>query len=1174
MNPLTSFGGDMRSSLRGTALALGAMIAMFLLSTPLFSQSNTGRILGNVTDQSGGTIADATVTVANVQTGVVRNLTTDTAGEYAAPNLLPGSYSVRATAKGFKTIERAGILLEIDKDIRVDLVLQPGATEETVTVTGEAMLVETTNSTLGGTLSNDTINDLPLNGRNFQYLLALRPGVEQYPGGGSWTQSSNGLRGEDQNWVMDGLDNNESLQGLPVLNSPGTAGDAATFIPIDAIQEFNVEENPKAEWGWRPGAVVNVGLKSGTNMLHGTAYAFGRKDSWDAQNDFNTLGSNTPLNFEQWGGTAGGRIVKDKLFWFGGFEEQRYTVGNAFTIRIPTNLSGSENVSIPAAEAALAANEVPVSQLSLNLIPLFGTTSTSPAQEFTAFPDTNKSDNVLGKVDYNITPHHTLSGSYFFGNDKAVTQDIQFTTQPYWLSTFDIRTQAASGHWTFTPNSTWVNEARFGFVRYTRGLTPLDFNVPATHYGINTGVTDPSALGMPSIVVFGLGWLGGFVAWPANLGPDNNFDFLDQVSYLHGKHTFKFGGEIRYARMASTSPPNGRGRVNFFGGAAFPGSTSLEDFLAGTPANAVLGAGNAVRHYRDTSEGAFVQDDYRIKPRVILNLGLRWEYTGPVGEANNLVANFVPGSQTGMEQVGMGLNSDYNRQKTNFAPRVGIAWDISGNGTTVIRAGGGVFYDLLPVEVFTNDQTGSLNNAHTPGIGKLPTGATLLGTNGLPVAGSGNGTLNFTTFSLSGSALNWNAPGAATGATSIFPALTSSCGSNPAEGQFPCSIYGVDPNFKTPYVGMWTLDVQHSFSPNLSLEVGYVGNHGGNLSGVLDVNQINPQAPAELTPNGTCGPNGTPALHCELNSDRPFAAQYPYLAFINVLSNPFRSNYHGLQATFTGRNYHNVSFVAGYTYAHALGQADTSILPVTPANSTNPGAQYGNSNFDVRHRFTLTTTWNIPGIKAPGQILEGWTINSIVTLQSGAPWGAVDTGDDISRTGESEDTWDFFGNPADFKAQRNTPIPSFTGPVPSLPSACQNAAAKVDNGATNGPTTQSLGLFGCYMQGSSVMIPAALGTFGTMSRNMFRDLGYRNWDVSVFKNFKFFQEKLSAQFRAEFFNVLNHPNFANPGANGDADPSSSGSFGCSCATPDAAATNPVLGSGGNRAIQLGLKFIF
>jgi outer membrane receptor protein involved in Fe transport len=236
-------------------------------------------------------------------------------------------------------------------------------------------------------------------------------------------------------------------------------------------------------------------------------------------------------------------------------------------------------------------------------------------------------------------------------------------------------------------------------------------------------VTSANALGMPTIEVRGLGWLGGFLAWPANLGPDNNFDFIDQVSYLRGKHAFKFGGEFRFARMASTSPPSGRGTIIFGGGEAFPNSTKLEDFLAGEPTNATLGAGDAIRYYRDNSFAAFAQDDYHIKPRVTINLGLRWEYTGPVGEGSNLVANFVPGSPTGMEQVGSGISSAYNRSKTNFAPRVGIAWDISGNGTTVIRAGGGVFYDMLPVEAFTNDQTGSLLNAHTPGVGKLPVGA-------------------------------------------------------------------------------------------------------------------------------------------------------------------------------------------------------------------------------------------------------------------------------------------------------------------------------------------------------------------------------------------------------------------------------------------------------------------
>jgi len=1157
MKSLRISGAAVRG-LKTAALVLFMTVAMLVLPIRLLPQTSTGRIQGVVTDQSGGTIAGASVNVTNVQTGIVRTLATDQEGEYVAPNLLPGTYAVRATVKGFKTIERNGILLEIDKDIRVDLQLSPGEVTQTVEVTGAVPLVDSTSVTLGGTLSNDTINELPLNGRNFQYLLSLRPGVEQYPGGGSWTQSSNGLRGEDQNWVVDGLDNNESLQGLPVINSPGTAGDAATILPIDAIQEFNVEENPKAEWGWRPGAVVNVGLKSGTNSIHGTAYAFGRQDAWDAKNYFTPPGvANPPLNFEQWGGTAGGPIVKDKLFYFGGFEEQRYTVGNSFTITIPTSAAGvGANVSIPDAEAALAAANVPLNPLSLKLLPLFGSTNSPTGTEFTSFPATNKSDNVLAKIDYTINSHHTLSGSYFFGNDDAVTQDFFLITQPYWLSTFKIRTMATAGRWTWTPSSRWVNEARFGFVRYTRPIGPVDQNVPATHYGINTGVTNPLALGMPTINVSGFGQLGGFRAWPADLGPDNNFDFLDQISYLRGKHAFKFGGEIRYARMATLSPPTGRGQFVFSGGTAFANSTSLEDFLAGAPAVGFLGVGNAVRHYRDTSYAGFGEDDWRIKPKITLNLGLRWEYTGPVGEANNLMANFIPGSPTGMVQVGKGISSSYNRQKTNFAPRFGVAWDISGNGTTVIRAGGGLFYDMLPVVAFTNDQTGSLMNAHTPGVGKIPTGALLVLPNGQTVQGSGN--ISTANFSYPGSALNWTLAGP------VFPpSATITCGSGGATGT-SCSIFGVARNFSTPYVGTWTLTLQHAFSPSASLEVAYVGNHGDDLSGVLDINQINPQSPGEIA----CG-------HCEAVADRPYGTEYPYLAFINNLRNPYVSNYHGLQATFTGRNFRNLSFVAGYTYSHALDDSALSILNATPQNSRNIAAQYGNSNFDITHRFTLTTTWNIPGKKVPGQLLEGWELNSIVTLQTGAPWAVADNSQDISGTGELEDTWDFFGNPGDFKSGP-TPTPFFAGSGNAASgqetsnSACNAQAEKM------GAATQaSLATFGCYAKGTSLMIPPAIGTFGTMGRNIFRDSGYRNWDLSVFKSFKF-KERLTAQFRAEFFNVLNHPNFANPTVNSEGDPSAPGpgGFGCGCATPDAAATNPVLGSGGARDIQLGLKLIF
>jgi hypothetical protein len=253
-------------------------------------------MLGTVTDQSGGYVAGAPVTVTDVARGVAQNLTTDSDGAYVALNLVAGSYSVRVEVKGFKVFERRNIQIEVGKDLRVDVVLQPGSATETITITEEVPMVDTTSTTLGGTISNMTINEIPLNGRNYQNLLTLRPGTTIYPGGGPWTQTTNGARPEDTSYLVDGLSNDEAFMGFSVTNAAAVAGDAATILPIDAIQEFNTQVNPKAEFGWKPGAITSVGLKSGTNQIHGSAYAFGRSDSFDARNYFNPVGTGkTPV---------------------------------------------------------------------------------------------------------------------------------------------------------------------------------------------------------------------------------------------------------------------------------------------------------------------------------------------------------------------------------------------------------------------------------------------------------------------------------------------------------------------------------------------------------------------------------------------------------------------------------------------------------------------------------------------------------------------------------------------------------------------------------------------------------------------------------------------------------------------------------------------------------------
>jgi outer membrane receptor protein involved in Fe transport len=1196
---------------------LAACLCVLLLSGPLYSQGSAGRILGSVTDQSGGVIAGASVAVTDVQRGVTRTLTTDQAGEYVAPDLTPGTYTVRASATGFKTVERTGLLLEVRQDIRVDLVLQPGEQAQTVTVTEEAPLVETTDATLGGTLSNETINELPLNGRNYQNLLVLHPGMMIYPGGGGWTQSTDGIRPEDNQYIVDGLTNDNPLTGLTIINGPGVAGDAATILPIDAIQEVNIQENPKAEYGGKPGGVVTVGLKSGTNGVHGTAYAFGRDSAWDARNYFNAPPADQrQVALQQYGATVGGPIKKDKLFFFLGYEAESYSVGNTFFPSVPEDLpqpgvtgassgcavisAGDCSNSLPDAISDLIQNGVQPSSLSLKLVGcapptgsatayvctgnLFPTNNGNTTTIAQGFPDVFRSDNGLAKIDYHINDHNTLNGMYFQSEGDITAEDVTYL-QPQWLSHQVNQPRVFGADWAWVPNSQWVNDARFGYIYMQRNNKTVDQSTPASAYGIYTGVTNPIIGSLPQIHISGFGNLGGSPGWPSLQGPAVVYEFVDYVSYLHGNHAFKFGGEIRHNGVDVGAYGGSKGAIKFNSG---PEATPLEDFLAGFPSTASIQLGSPQRHLTTWNYALSIQDDWRLTPKITLNLGLRYDYITPLRESNNLLGNFDPA--VGLLQVGKQISSPYNGDHKDFGPRVGVAWDLSGKGTTVIRAGASVIFDAqLPMFVFSNI-SGNAQNGATGGIITVPTGAQIV-LNGVATPGTGSVAVSSVTIPASTLASNWqnNGPN-----TTIFPSASTpiQCGDgstppptaqNPSPlAATPCNVSAMDRNFRNPYVTNWTLGIQHAFTTDLSLDVAYIGNHGSRLPGMRDLNQ----------PNLTTGV-------------LPYAGTFPYIGIIDFLSNLYRSNYNGLQTTLTERTTHGLSFTAGYTYSHGLDQDSYNISPFLPQDSAHPEREYASSDFDIRHRLTFSLTYALPGRQSFAQVLEGWSVNSIVTWQTGEPWIANDMSNNISGTNEMSDRWDFFGNPNDFKSgnssipycigtsttdgacTQTTPSTLASGATFSLPSAqsaaffssCLTAASKVDGGP-GGPTTTQVTTLGCYAQGNSVMIPPAPGTFGTMGRNIFRDPGLFNMDLSVTKQWKF-QERLTAQFRAEFFNILNHPNFANPygassgfGLGAYADPSQTAIFGCGCATPDQAAGNPVLGSGGNRAIQLGLKLLF
>lgn len=1267
-------------------------VGVVFVCPPLFSQGNQGRITGSITDQTGGTISGATVTVLDVQRGVSRALTTGESGEYNAPNLLPGVYSVRAEAKGFKTVEQKNIQLEVGKEIRVDLSLQPGEVSQTITITETPPQIETTNATLGGTLSNETINDLPLNGRNYINLLTLRPGMNVYAGGGSFTRSANGTRAEDIGYLLDGLRNDDPLTGSSVLNAAIPAGDSSTSLPIDAIQEFNTEQNPKAEFGWKPGAIVNAGIKSGTNSIHGTAFAFGRDTGLDARNFFNHPGlaqcpdpcTKAPIGLEQFGASLGGAIKKDKLFYFVNYEGQRYNVADSLiatppvtvSLATPTNTAGDPVHSVVDACNAINAfnlanptQATPISPLSAHIAGLNAATctvaptnytpgaseslfpaNTNPSGEVLGMVSTSKQDNGVVKVDYHLNDHHSLTGTYFHGigggtwHDQAWEVGIPGSGNSPWLSQLWGYIQTGSGAWTWIPTSTFVNEFRVGYSHYSQPSVSNDSNVNPLAYGINTGVTDKREFGFPFIQINQLNGatfkLGG--NWPKYNGPDGSLQILEHISILRGKHAFKFGGEI----IRDTSDPfvtmNAKGLIKFHG---------IEDFLTGNvnPSGSLIQAGDPQRYLHDYSYAAFLQDDWRIIPRLMLNLGVRYELPTVLKDRDNKLGNFDPNSATGMVQVGIGgLNAPYHGDHNNFSPRVGFAWDIQGNGKTVIRGGGSLMYEEIPIITMT-----AVGNQL--GLNQIPTGANLIycsanpcasGSTQVTKAGIGNmGALNV---GVGGGALSagWQAQSAAcvsggtTACGSIFPQsiFQLTCGDGlqvPGVAQpdpAPCNIEAVDMNLRTPYVSTWTLTIQRAITNNLSLEVAYVGNHGTKLLGFQDINQ--PPLGSSYSAAGTLfgtplsevvwcnsnilvpGSSSTPTfdaagkmpISCDPQSDaggagavqtfRPYFSKFPWIGEIDRLSNQDASNYNSLQVTLSQRSAHGLSFLAGYTYSHAFDTGSNNFNDIQlPPDSRHPTAGvYGQSLFDIRHRFTLSTTYAIPEIKRLGQLLQGWEINSVVTLQSASPWGLQDFTNDFSGTNQVNELdtfgqpWNFFGNDADFKAGRATPIPCWSGAggstIPGCPigapgsgaTTIQAAPAACVKAATTVGAMNSLNDIGCYFVGNSVLLPPALGTIGNSRRNVFPDLGFKNWDLSVVKDTRI-KERLTAQFRAEFFNILNHANFSDPNGPANAgfnDPSTgnTGNFGCGCNTPDQAAPNPVLGTGGARSIQLGLKLIF
>jgi hypothetical protein len=653
-------------------------------------------------------------------------------------------------------------------------------------------------------------------------------------------------------------------------------------------------------------------------------------------------------------------------------------------------------------------------------------------------------------------------------------------------------------------------------------------------------------------------------------------DIADSVSLLRGRHAFKFGFEyidVVYEGITADQQP---GLVTF---------KSLQDFVAGNVLNGTVQAGNTAFNARDHWYAAFAQDDWRLTPRLTVNAGLRYEYIAPLHEKNNFLSNFNPNvnalTTPAIEQVGPGepIPAQYSNNKLHFYPRLGAAWDVRGDGKTVVRAGASLLGNVENLFTFINLGPAG---ASFPDIGVSNTGKPI----------NSNTPYLLSLDQTAGNAVTWTQAGP------LFPISPT----GPVCSKLsPCSSGSTDPNFHETYSYQINMDVQRAITNNLTVDVAYVGVFGHRETMWSDLNQ--PPLGAGYTPTiiAACLAAKTQAA-CKPSSSaekaaRPFNTTFPYLSYVSQASFLGWSNYNGLQLTANMRAFHGLSFISGYTYSHALdtgSNLNPNAVAIGP-NLKNFALSYGNSDNDLRHRFTFAPTYAIPGFKTPGQMLEGWSVSGILTLQKGAPWsawdptsvdwlGTAENGDQANSLVGAQQFWNYSGPRSAFESNsQGMPcfgnLPGCTSYVAAggIPEVCSNAAVApyAGNVQLQALASAALQAYGCYVKNGGVLTPPAFGTIGNAGRNTFLGAPYYNVDMSVSKMWRI-RERLSAQLRFEFFNIFNRVDFGAPVTN----PSKgfTGSFGTAICTPDncstGAGSNPVLGSGGPRHVQFGMKLTF
>jgi hypothetical protein len=1160
-----------------------------LLATALVAQTFRGTILGTVTDASGAVISGASVKIHNVNTGQDRATQTSADGSYTVSELQVGTYTVTVSQSGFQTSVTSSVTVDVGVERRVDAALKPGEVTVQVQVSGESLpQVETTTNDLGGVLTAKNVENLPVNGRDYTKLIYLNPGVAGSPdqisdSPGSFGEfSMNGARGRSNNYLLDGTDMNDGYRNDPAINEAGVFGTPSTILPIDAVAEVNVISNFQPEYGRNAGAVVNIVTKSGSNALHGTAVEYFRNDALDARNYFNLASEpKAPFHNNQYGGSLGGPIIKNKTFFYADYEGQQEPVGVVTLACVPdpaqiaadkafitsNPLIFGPNALNPVTAALLARNPWPAP----NIPGTFGGSLVGSEDggcpngpnSSVVSPSFNRLTSFIGKVDHNFNTNNVLTGRYFFG-DSVQSFPLALTASGGQLPGFNTytptRVQLVSLSYVHTIGSNKVNELRYGWNRFAEGFFPADQSFAPSSIGLNTG-TGPADQGLPIILMGSFAQLGATSSVPRHRVDSNN-QVLDNFSWKSGRHDFKFGADFHRTTVQQYFDKYFRGRIEFEGHDACQGlvctpTGPLTDLLLGYVSSGFQYFGDSTRHTFENNFGFYFQDSFRATPRLTFNYGLRWDYFGVVGEKNNLLSNITSEAPnpagTGtftLTQVGQpGLSSLYNPDKTNFAPRVSLAWDMTGKGKSVIRAGYGIFFDSfsqdmalghLPYSPFFDPGPAYNNIGPAPILSTSAVGGTIVP--GSPV---------------------------------YAPSTTCS---------FECDAFGFDRHIKTPYMENFNLNFQQQITSKTVLQIGYVGSQGHKLWRFFDISQ---PSQAEITagdiafaqanttattPPVPCYPAGGPGCIPSYGVPRPFGGN-PYDAFYVLQENSSgQSNYNSLQTSFRVNGWHGVTSMVNYVWSRSMDNSsdgeDFEPNAAQPNDSTRPQLEYGPSNFNVPNRFTWIFAYDLPTMGGNYKRLKnGWGMNSSVTLQSGQPFQLnYNFEDDFSGSGTGFDRPDVVGP---IKYNPSTPLNYLDMSSFAIP--CTLTAIAISTGGT----------------GSAQDCVPGTRHFGDEGRDSLHGPTFKEWDLAIYKTTAI-TERLNVQLRAEFMNVLNHPNFANPflpafiadaGAggfhivNGREVAGSGGGYPIT-ATGDVGIGNPFLGGGGPRGIQLAARFTF